>query len=76
MDDIERVKSVIGNHPSGITRKNIAKQLRMTDSRVRKAVKIILESDPSVKEVKKGKEVLLTTEVTPDWWKTMRSEIE
>ena len=33
INDTERIKSVIENHPSGISRKNIAQELRMSTSR-------------------------------------------
>ena len=76
INDTERIKSVIESHPSGISRKNIARELGMSTSRVGKLVREILDSDTYYQEVKDGKESLVRTESTPDWWKSLKSEIE
>ena len=76
IEDTERVKSVIESHPSGISRKNIARELRMSTSKVGKLVREILDSDSNYQEVKDGKESLVRTESTPDWWKSLKSELE
>ena len=76
INDTERIKSVIESHPSGISRKNIARELGMPTSRVGKLVREILDSDSKYQEVKDGKESLIRTESIPDWWKSLKSEIE
>ena len=76
IEDTERIKSVIVSHPSGISRKNIARELRMSKSRVGKIVRDILDSDSNYQEVKDGKESLVRTESIPDWWKSLKNEIE
>ena len=76
INDTERIKSVIESHPSGISRKNIARELRISTSRVGKLVREILDSDSKYQEVKDGKESLIRTESIPDWWKSLKSEIE
>jgi len=75
INDIERVKSVIENHPSGISRKNIGQELGMSTSRVGKLVREIVDSDSKYQEVKDGKESLVRTESIPDWWKSLKSDI-
>ena len=75
-EDTERIESVIESHPSGISRKSIAQELRMPTSRVGKLVREILDSDSNYQEVKDGKESLIRTESIPDWWKSLKSEIE
>ena len=76
IDDTERVKSVIESHPSGISRKNIAQELRMSKSRVGKIVRELLDSDSNYQEVRDGKESLVRTESILGWWKSLKSEIE
>ena len=75
INDIERIKSVIESHPSGISRKNIAQELGMSKSRVGKIVRGILDSDSKYQEVKNGKESLVRTESIPNWWKSLKSDI-
>ena len=76
IEDTERIKAVIETHPSGISRKNIARELRMPISRVGKLAREILDSDSNYQEVKDGKESLIRTESTPHWWKSLKSKIE
>jgi hypothetical protein len=76
INDTERIKSVIESHPSGISRKNIARELGMSTSRVGKLVREILDSDSKYQEVKDGKESLVRTESTLDRWKLLKSAIE
>ena len=76
MEDTERVKSVIESHPSGISRKNIARELRISTSKVGKLAREIFDSDSNYQEVKVGKESLVRTESLPDWWKSLKSELE
>ncbi len=75
INDTERIKSVIESHPSGISRKNIARKLGMSTSRVGKLVREIVDSDSKYQEVKDGKESLVRTESIPDWWKSLKSDI-
>lgn len=74
-ENTERIKSVIESHPSGISRKSIAQELRMPTSRVGKLVREILDSDSNYQEVKDGKESLIRTESIPGWWKSLKSDI-
>jgi hypothetical protein len=53
-----------------------ARELRMPTNRVGKLVREILDSDSKYQEVKDGKESLVRTESTLDWWKSLKSEIE
>lgn len=76
IEDTEHVKAVIESHPSGISRKNIAKELRMPANRVGKIVREILATDSNYREVKEGKEMVIRTDPTPDWWKFLKDEIE
>jgi len=73
-DDTERIKSMIESHPSGISRKDIAQELRLSKGRVGKIVREILDSDTYYQEVKDGKESLVRTESVPNWWKSLKSD--
>ncbi len=74
IDDIERAKATIEGHPAGISRKEIAEELNMSHARVRKAVKKILENESRFSE--KKRRITVTSEDTPEWWKTMKRDLE